>query len=177
VKSILPSAGFTIAENLNPKSYYHSGKTAAVVCNNKHIGQFGILNPSLTADIKDDVFYFEIDLEMFENICAEKTAFYKMYSKFPAVKRDISVTADKSLQFANIENVIKSIMKSDGILKEYSLFSVYSDESKLGKGKIGYSLRLFYKKDDRTLTDEEVNRSMNLLLQKLDGELGVKLRQ
>ncbi|GHT25557.1 hypothetical protein AGMMS49953_10530 [Endomicrobiia bacterium] len=173
----MPSDEFIIAENLNAESYYHSGKTASVVYKGKPVGQFGVLKPSITSDIAGDVFYFEVNLESFENVCAGKKSLYKAYSKFPEVKRDISITADKTLQFSEIEKVIKNVIKSGGILKEYSLFSVYSDESKIGDGKISYSFRLSYKNSEKTLTNEEVNKDMNVLLQKLDADFGVKLRR
>ncbi|MCL2390364.1 MAG: hypothetical protein FWC88_02945, partial [Endomicrobia bacterium] len=176
VKNIIPSDNFIIAENLSPKNYFHPGKTAAIVHRGKAIGQFGVLKPSLNGDLKDDIFYFEIDIESLENVYDGEVSLYEHYSKFPLVKRDISVTAEKSLQFAKIEKVIKSVMKTGNILKDYSLFSVYEDESKLGAGKISYSFRLSYRNNERTLTDEEVNADMNALIQKLDSELYVKLR-
>ncbi|MCA6071305.1 MAG: phenylalanine--tRNA ligase subunit beta [Endomicrobium sp.] len=177
IKSVLPSNEFVISENLTPYNYYHRGKTAALMYRGNVVGQLGVLKPSITEDIKNDVVYFEIDLEPIEKDCVEKTLPYKTFSKRPVVKRDISITADKTLQFAKIEKVIKDIMKTGFILREYSLFSVYADEAKLGAGKISYSFRLSYKSDSKTLTDEEVNNDMNTLLQKLDAELGVKLRQ
>ncbi len=176
VKNILPSDEFVISENLSPSGYFHPGKTAAVVYRGKAVGQFGILKPSIDEDIKGDVFYFEIDVETVEQSYSAKNSLYKHYSRFPAVKRDISVTAGKSLAFSKIEKVIKSVMKAGNILQEYSLFSVYADESKLGEGKISYSFRLHYRNNERTLTDEEVNKDMNDLIQKLDKDLSVKLR-
>ncbi|MDR2351463.1 MAG: phenylalanine--tRNA ligase subunit beta [Endomicrobium sp.] len=180
IKNILPSEEFMIVENLIPSSYFHIGKTAAILFRGKVIGQFGILKSLLTRsdiDIKDEVFYFEMDLETVENICVKKTTFYKAYSKFPIVKRDISVIADKSLQFVEIEKVVKAVMKSGCILKDYSLFSVYNDETKLGDGKISYSFRLSYRNDKKTLSDKEVNDDVAILLNKLDSDLDVKLRQ
>jgi phenylalanyl-tRNA synthetase beta chain len=177
IKNILPSEEFIIVENLTPSSYFHIGKTAAVFFRSKVIGQFGILKSSFVSDIKDEIFYFEMDLESVENICAKKTAFYKVYSKFPMVKRDISITADKSLKFSEIEKIVKTVMKSGGILKSYSLFSVYNDETKLGKEKISYSFRLLYRNDEKTLNDKEVNDDVAILLNKLDFDLNVKLRQ
>jgi phenylalanyl-tRNA synthetase beta chain len=177
VQNILPLDEFIIIENLTPKNYYHSGKTAAIMYRGIIVGQFGVLKPLIAKDIKDDVFYFEMDIESVEKACVEKRSLYKAYSKLPVVKRDISITADKTLQFAKIEKVIKNIMKTNGILQEYSLFSVYTDESKLGAGKISYSFRLSYRNNDKTLTDEEVNNDMNALLKKLDTELKIKLRQ
>jgi phenylalanyl-tRNA synthetase beta chain len=177
IKNILPSEEYMIVENLTPSSYFHIGKTGAILFRGKIRGQFGILNPSLTSDIKDEVFYFEMDLEHAENMCVKKTVFYKAYSKFPIVKRDISVIADKFLRFSEIEKVVKAAIKSGGILKDYSLFSVYSDETKLGDGKISYSFRLLYKNDKKTLSDKDVNDDVAILLNKLDSDLNVKLRR
>ncbi|MCL1971592.1 MAG: phenylalanine--tRNA ligase subunit beta [Endomicrobia bacterium] len=176
VKNMLPSDDFMIFENLNPKPYFHPGKTAAIVYRGKPVGQFGILKPSLQEDLKKEVFYCEIDIEALDASYADKKSVYKPVSKFPSVKRDISVTADKNLPFAKIEKIIKLIMKSGNILKEYSLFSVYDDASKIGDGKISYSFRLTYRNNEKTLNDEEVNKDMNDLLSKMDSELNVKLR-
>jgi phenylalanyl-tRNA synthetase beta chain len=177
IKNILPSGEFTIVENLTPKNYYHYGKTSIIVYKNKNVGHFGVLKSSFTEDIKDEVFYCEIDLELIEKKYIEKTFIYKAYSNFPVVKRDISVVADKTLELVKIEKIIKDIMKSGNILKEYSLFSVYADEFKLGKGKISYSFRLSYKDDVRTLTDKEVGSDVDALLDKLNTDLDVKLRE
>jgi phenylalanyl-tRNA synthetase beta chain len=176
IKNILPSDEFIIFENLNPHVYFHPGKTAAVVYRGKPAGQFGILKPCVNGDLKGDVFYFEMDLETIENVYCGQISLYRHYSKFPSVKRDISVTADKSAALSKMEKIIKTVMKTGSILKEYSLFSVYEDAAKLGEGKISYSFRLTYRNDARTLTDEEVNKDMNVLIEKLDSELSVKLR-
>lgn len=175
IKNILPSDKFTINENLYPKSYYHPGKNAAILYTGKLIGQFGVLTPSITSFLKDDVVYCEIDLGLLE--CVEKKSiYYKPYSKFPIVKRDISIVTNKSLQFHKIENIIKDFVELGGILRKYLLFSVYSDEIKLGKEKIVYSFRLFYKNDKKTLTDGEVNKDLNVLLKKLNDNFDIKLR-
>ncbi|GHT43227.1 phenylalanine--tRNA ligase beta subunit [Endomicrobiia bacterium] len=177
IKNILPADEFMILENLTPKSYYHPGKTASIVYKGEVVGQLGILKSLIVDNVKDDVFYCEINLDPIEKVYIKKTSLYKIYSKFPVVKRDISVTADKSLQLAKIEEVIKNVMETGGILREYSLFSVYTDESKLGTGKVGYSFRLSYNNSDRTLTDEEVSKDISVLLKQLDTDLDVKLRQ
>ncbi|MDR1401155.1 MAG: phenylalanine--tRNA ligase subunit beta [Endomicrobium sp.] len=179
VRNILLSNEFGITENLNPKNYYHSGQTASVVFEEKSVGQFGILNPTITNDIKEDIFYFEINLDLFDNnsVHFQKKSIYKAYSRLPVVKRDISVIADKNLQFSEIEKIIKIFMRSGNILRKYSLFSAYSDKFKFGENKISYSFRLFYKNDEKTLTDKEVNENMMALLDKLYVKLGLELRQ
>jgi phenylalanyl-tRNA synthetase beta chain len=183
VRYILPLDEFSVVENLNLKNYYHPGKAASIAYNEKIVGQFGILKSLIIADhdkiIRGDIFYFELDLELIKNNFSDKfdVVYYKPYSKFPVLKRDISVVVDKSMRFSEIEKVIKNTMKTGKILMEYSMVSIYSNVHKLGTSKVSYSLELTYRSDDRTLTDEEVNKDMNLLLEELDRNLNVKLRE
>ncbi len=175
ISNILPSKEFTIAENRTPAKYYHPGKTAAIVYHGKVVGQFGVLRPDIVESINDEVIYAEIEIENIEKTYKNKINAYEHVAKFPTVKRDISVVADKSIKFEKIEKVIKHVMKDGGILKDCSLFSVYENE-KLGAGKISYSFRLTYRHNDKTLNDVEVNKDMALLLDKLNKELGISLR-
>lgn len=174
ISNILPSKEFMIAENRTPAKYYHPGKTAAIVYHGKVVGQFGVLRPDVV-DSNDEVIYAEIEIENIENNYKDKVKVYEHVAKFPAVKRDISVVADKSIKFEKIEKIIKHIMKDGGILKEWSLFSVYESE-KLGAGKISYSFRLTYRHNDKTLKDTEVNTDVAMLLSKWEKELGITLR-
>ena len=175
ISNILPSKEFTIAENRTPAKYYHPGKTAAIVYHGKVVGQFGVLRPDIVESINDEVIYAEIEIENIEKTYKNKINAYEHVAKFPTVKRDISVVADKTIKFEKIEKVIKHVMKDGGILKDCSLFSVYENE-KLGAGKISYSFRLTYRHNDKTLNDVEVNKDMALLLDKLNKELGISLR-
>jgi phenylalanyl-tRNA synthetase beta chain len=176
IKSMLGTE-YSIVENKSPYPYFHPGKTAAVMYKGKVVGQFGILSPAVTDGISAEVFYGEFDIETINALTqvVKQKSVYKYVAKFPYVKRDISVVADKSLSFAKIEKALAQVMKAGNILKEYNVFSVYED-AKLGEGKISYSLRLFYRDNEKTLNDEAVNADMNALLLKLDKELNVKLR-
>ncbi len=174
ISNILPSKEFTIAENKTPAKYYHPGKVAAIVYHGKVVGQFGVLRPDIT-DSGDEVIYAEIEIENIEKNYKNKIQTYEYVAKFPALKRDISVVADKSVKFEKIEKIIKHVMKDGGILKDWSLFSVYENE-KLGSGKISYSFRLTYRHNDKTLKDEEVNKDIAILLEKWNKDLGISLR-
>lgn len=174
ILNILPSREFTIAENKTPAKYFHPGKTAAIVYHGKVVGQFGVLRPDVV-DNSDEVIYAEIEIENIEKNYKNKIQSYEHVAKFPAVKRDISVVADKSIKFEKIGKIIKHVMKDGGILKDWSLFSVYENK-KLGKEKISYSFRLTYRHNDKTLKDEEVNKDISILLEKWNKELGISLR-
>jgi len=174
ISNILPSKEFMIAESRTPAKYYHPGKTAAIVYHGKVVGQFGVLRPDVI-DSNDEVIYAEIEIENIEKNYKNKIQAYEHVAKFPAVKRDISVVADKSIKFEKIEKIIKHVMKDGGILKDWSLFSVYESD-KLGEGKISYSFRLTYRHNDKTLKDEEVNKDIAILLEKWNKDLGISLR-
>ncbi|WP_372518885.1 phenylalanine--tRNA ligase subunit beta [Candidatus Ruminimicrobiellum ovillum] len=175
ISNILPSKEFTIAENRTPAKYYHPGKTAAIVYHGKVVGQFGVLRPDVAENTNDEVIYAEIETENIEKNYKNKINAYEHVAKFPAVKRDISVVADKTIKFEKIEKIIKHVMKDGGILKDWSLFSVYENE-KLGAGKISYSFRLTYRHNDKTLNDTEVNKDIAILLEKWNKDLGISLR-
>ena len=175
ISNILPSKEFTIAENRTPAKYYHPGKTAAIVYHGKVVGQFGVLRPDVAESTNDEVIYAEIEIENIEKNYKNKINAYEHVAKFPAVKRDISVVADKTIKFEKIEKIIKHVMKDGGILKDWSLFSVYENE-KLGAGKISYSFRLTYRHNDKTLNDTEVNKDIAILLEKWNKDLGISLR-
>ncbi len=176
INNILPSKEFTIGENRTPEKYYHPGKTAAIVYHGKAVGQFGVLRPDvIDEENAGEVIYAEIDIESIEKNYKSKLQPYEHVGNFPAVKRDISVVGEKSVKFEKIEKIFKHIMKDGNILKDYSLFSVYENE-KLGAGKISYSFRLFYRDNEKTLTDAQVNTDMQKLLDRLAKEVGFTLR-
>ncbi len=175
ISNILPSKEFMISENRTPAKYYHPGKTAAIVYHGKVVGQFGVLRPDLTDAVNGEIIYAEIEVENIEKIYKNKVNSYEHIAKFPSVKRDISVVAAKSVKFEKIEKIFKNVMKDGGILKDWSLFSVYESD-KLGKDKISYSFRLSYRHNDKTLNDNEVNADTSKLLEKLNKDLGITLR-
>jgi phenylalanyl-tRNA synthetase beta chain len=149
---------------------------ASIIHRGKQIGQFGVINPSLTKDLKGEVLYCEIDLEDIVDIREESSVIFKSFSRFPSVKRDISIIVSKDIPFTKIDKIINLFIKNDSILKEYLLFSIYDNEKKIGKNNISYSLSLIYQNEEKTLTDQEVNKDMESLLGKLNKELNIKLR-
>jgi len=174
IKNILPN-DFSIMENKNPNKYYHPGKTAAIVYRGKPVGSFGVLRPDIVEDFSNEVVYMELSVDDISITGSYKNSNYKPVTKYPMVKRDISIVCDKKIEFSKIEKVIKKVSKDNGLLKDFIVFSIYESD-KLGQDKISYSLRLFYKHNDRTLKDEEVNTDMQFLLDKLNSELKITLR-
>ena len=62
-----------------------------------------------------------------------------------------------------------------GLLESVELFDVYLGES-ISAGKKSIALACRYRAKDRTLTDEEVNRAHNLVIEQARSRLGAELR-
>ena len=150
-------------------SQMHPGQTADISVNNDIVGMVGKLHPSIE---KENVYVLEINLD---KLLAKKTGKmkFKEISKYPTIKKDLAVIVDKNIAS---EEIAKLIKKSAGsLLTSVDVFDVYEGKNiEENKRSIAYSLS--FGKQDRTLTDEEVNDVMNKVIDTLQNKLGAELR-
>ena len=148
----------------------HPGQSALISVNNDIVGLIGRVHPSL---VKEAVYVFEIDLDKLLDKKVGKMK-YKEYSKFPSVKKDLAVVVDKEVTSAEIATLIKKAGGSN--LSKIDVFDVYTGKGiEENKKSIAYSLT--FEKMDRTLTDEEINESLNKIIDMLEKKLGAELRK
>ena len=160
---------FVIKENQMPDEV-HPGQSALISVNNDIVGLIGRVHPSL---VKEAVYVFEIDLDKLLDKKVGKMK-YKEYSKFPSVKKDLAVVVDKEVTSAEIATLIKKAGGSN--LSKIDVFDVYTGKGiEENKKSIAYSLT--FEKMDRTLTDEEINESLNKIIDMLEKKLGAELRK
>ena len=146
----------------------HPGQTADISVNNDVVGVVGKLHPS----VEEDVYVLEINLD---KLLAKKTGKmkFKEISKYPTINKDLAVLVDKTI---SSEEIAKLIKKSAGsLLTNVEVFDVYEGKNiEENKRSIAYSLS--FGKQDRTLTDEEVNDIMNKVIENLKNKIGAELR-
>ena len=160
---------FVIKENQMPDEV-HPGQSALISVNNDIVGLIGRVHPLL---VKEAVYVFEIDLDKLLDKKVGKMK-YKEYSKFPSVKKDLAVVVDKEVTSAEIATLIKKAGGSN--LSKIDVFDVYTGKGiEENKKSIAYSLT--FEKMDRTLTDEEINESLNKIIDMLEKKLGAELRK
>ena len=94
-------------------------------------------------------------------------------SKFPAVSRDLALLIDKSVEFAQIEQIARQTEKK--ILKNVELFDVYEGKN-LPEGKKSYAVNFILQDDQKTLNDKQIEAIMNKLINNLKKQLGAELR-
>ena len=98
---------------------------------------------------------------------------YKELSKYPAVKRDLALLIDKSVQFADIEKIAYESEKK--LLKDVSLFDVYEGKN-LEAGKKSYAVSFLLQDENATLNDKQIDKIMGKIVSNLENKVQAKLR-
>lgn len=129
----------------------------------KRLASFGIITKKLLKafDIDNEVYYADLNWgELLKAIRSVKVS-YKEISKFPAVKRDLALLIDKSVQFAEIEKIAYETEKK--LLKEIELFDVYEGKN-LEIGKKSYAVSFLLQDESQTLNDKMIDKIMSKLV-------------
>ena len=170
---LLAKFGVTAQIEAAGDGYYHPGRKAVMTVNGEKIAALGEIHPDVAEkfDIKGRVYVAEIDLNALQPL--EKD-FYgiKPLPKFPAVSRDIAVVVDEKI---GAGTMLEAIRKAAGkTLEDVKLFDIYRGE-KLGADRKSVAYAITLRAPDRTLTDEEINGTMEKVLKALK-EFGAELR-
>ena len=94
-------------------------------------------------------------------------------SRFPAVSRDLALLLDKTIEFAQIEQIARQTEKK--LLRSVELFDVYEGKN-LPEGKKSYAVNFILQDDQKTLNDKQIEAIMNKLITNLKKQLGAELR-
>jgi phenylalanyl-tRNA synthetase beta chain len=94
--------------------------------------------------------------------------------KFPEVRRDLSLVIDANIKFDDIQALINATEKR--LIREVVVFDVYMGDN-IPKGKKAYALGFTLLDEQRTLTDEEIDKVMNRLINSFEQKLGAIIRK
>ena len=141
----------------------------------KRLVCFGKLDKKLckSFDVKSDVYAADFNWDLLLELASHTIIKYKKSSKFPEVRRDLSLLIDQSVSFEVLEKIAKKV--DNKILKSVNLFDVYEGE-KLAKGKKSYSLSFTMSDESKTLTDKEVDKVMAKLITSFQEKAGAEIR-
>ena len=98
---------------------------------------------------------------------------YKELSKFPEVRRDLALLLDKGIAYKEIKRLAFATERK--LLKQVNLFDVYEGKN-LGENKKSYAISFILQDENKTLTDIQIDRTMNNLVEVFKKELGAQLR-
>ena len=150
----------------------HPGQTAAIVRRGERIGIIGALHPALASEYKlPGGVLFELRLDA---VGAGMVPTFKALSRFPAVRRDLSLVVPKAVPASEVRACVEQA--GAGVLEDVELFDVYSGEG-IDSVMKSLSLALTFQSRSRTLDDTEVSAALSVILDSLGRELGVVLRE
>lgn len=171
----LLSAYFPLAEiSFKPTDHpaLHPGQAAAIYHQEQCLGIMGRLHPSVlqTLDVQEEIFVFELALA---HLQPKALATYSDVSKFPEIRRDLSILVNQAVPVKEIQDTIKGI--AGGWLKDVFIFDVYQGKG-ISPDVKSIALALILQHPTRTLVDDEVAELIERVIMTLKGQLGAELR-
>lgn len=146
----------------------------ALMKGNELIVEFGVVKKSILKefDIKQEVLYADIKWENLSRIVSNKIKFTEI-AKYPQVKRDLALLIDNEVTFEDIYLIAMQTNKQ--LIKKIDLFDVYQGD-KLPENKKSYAVSLILQDEEKTLTDERIDKAMAAIIEELNQKLGATLR-
>lgn len=150
----------------------HPGQTARLDKAGKACGWLGKIHPQVAKklEIPNNTVLFEIDLAP---ILAIEVPKFKSPSKFPMLRRDLSIALENNITADEVISMIKE--KDFNFVQDVRIFDVYRGES-LGTSKYSLALALDLQHDTKTLNDEDIEDTLSKILSFVKLEFKAELR-
>lgn len=157
-----------------PEDILSSGQS--VFSGKNELGHFGEVNPVLLKkfDIETPVYYTKLDWTKLTALAHKKPVMFTEVPKFPEVRRDLALLIDRNIHYSQLETIAYETEKK--LLRSVNLFDVYAGE-KTGKDKKSYALSFILQDENATLTDKQVEKVMERLINAYREKLGAEIRQ
>ena len=149
---------------------FHPGQVAEISVNNDIVGIVGRIHPEIE---EDEVYVMEINLDKLLEKRVGKMKF-KELSKFPTIKKDLSILVDKDITSKEIETKIKK--KAGKLLQDIKIFDVYEGKNIFNNNKKSLAYSLTFGDQNRTLNDDEINQILDNIIEDLQ-KAGIELRK
>ena len=154
---------------------YHPGRCASIKVGIDVIATIGEVHPEVlnNYDIEKRVYVAEVNITKLTKYSKSNKKYVEV-PKFPAVERDIAIIVDEKVEVGQIEKIITK--KSKKWLEEAKLFDIYRSD-KLGQNKKSVAYSLIFRDKNKTLSDQEINTTMESIIKELEKTLGAELRK
>lgn len=134
----------------------HPGRTAALLLNGKEVGFIGQLHPALEKEMDlKETYVFDINMELVLEAYNHVPS-YTQIPRFPSVTRDIAFIMDEQVHAGDVKATIEEV--GAPLVKQVQVFDLYKGEH-LPEGKKSIAYSLLYQDPEKTLVDEEVEKS------------------
>ena len=158
-----------------PADIFAEGVVYKLPGQGRQLAVLGTVNPVLAKKfgIKQPVFVCEINWPALFTLIKRGKVAFKELPKFPEVRRDLALLLDESVSFADLRQT--AFKQARKLLKSVTLFDVYRGD-KIPAGKKQYALGFVLQDLEKTLTDQDVERAMEGILEAFKKSFGAQLR-
>lgn len=126
------------------------------------------------ANVDKEVFYADFDWALLLDAIRKNKIVNKEVSKYPSVRRDLSMLVDLQVTFDELKSIAFKTEKK--LLKQVQIFDVYQGD-KLPEGKKSYALNFTLQDDDQTLTDKQIDAIMQKIITNLAQNAKAEIRK
>jgi len=173
-ENILKKVGitnYTVSEGNNADFSYSMLYTAK----KKVLAEIGAVAKSelKKMDLSQNVFCADFNMDVLFDLSRKNKTEYTEITKFPAVRRDLAMLLDKTVKYAQIEELAYSAERK--FLKEVNLFDIYQGD-KIADGKKSYAVSFTLLNEENTLTDKQIEGIMEKLINTYKEKLNAELR-
>jgi len=142
----------------------------------KNLGTFGQINPLLAnkLNLSSEIYLFEFDLEAIKfQIQNNKLIFYKSYSLYPKIIKDLSFIIKKDVTFEQVQKVL--YLNGTEFLSEINLLDEYKGQS-IPDQHTSLCLQLVFQSNTKTLENKEIENILTKLQLILTQEFNTNIR-
>ena len=154
--------------------FYHPGKSCVIKKRGEVIGSLGELHPTVQENygLEKAPYYFELN---FEKLVAFSTEIVEVAAppRFPDTFRDIAMVLPEEIPAVEILNCVTGLKTKE--IEGADIFDLYTGGN-IPAGKKSIAVRVRYRSPERTLTDDEVTRLHNRVVDTLVTKLNVSIR-
>ena len=177
LKGILEALFNKINVNVTYKTYtdvktFHPGRCAAIYLGDEMIGVIGQMHPKFAKEMGiGNTVALEISLESI--LVEDKKLKYKPINKYPSITRDLAIVCKKEIAAESVLQLVRQTARK--YLTKLVLFDVYMGEN-VGEDEKSLAFKMTFEDPTKTLETAEVDKVISQILNRLDRELGAKLR-
>jgi len=142
----------------------------------KEVARIGLVSKKVlkSFDLDGAIWHADVNLDVVEKIINTAPVKIAEPPKFPEVRRDLSMLLDKTVQYRQLETIAFETEKK--LLRDVNLFDIFEGE-KIGHDKKSYALSFMLRDDEKTLTDKEIDKVMDKLMENFEKKLGAVIRK
>jgi phenylalanyl-tRNA synthetase beta chain len=141
----------------------------------KVVAQLGKVSQVLAkkVEVKQEIFYANLDWDLIFSLINDSIVVEEI-SRFPEVRRDLSLVVDKQVLFEDIRKAAMQV--NNRLIADIRVFDVYEGEN-LGENKKAYALSFKLQDKQQTLTDKVIDKTMQSLMAVFEKDLGALIRK